>query len=158
MCGRLIRTSHFTRWPLRRYVGEDTTPTNPALMESVRDLKTGAVVVQGRAAVAATATRTSTSALVPAGKFEIAVAHTSRGSTWQRISGRASTRRIRVDTLGEEPIGTGEIRIAIPEAHCGDDRVSRCEVGARRASRIWRLQGRARRAHATQILAHMGDL
>jgi hypothetical protein len=36
--------------------------------------------------------------------FEIAVAHTSNDSgLWQRISGKASSRRIHVDTLRDEP-------------------------------------------------------
>ena len=86
------------------YVGEDTTPTNPGTYGVVRDLATGEVVVQGPGGGGCDCDEDFNHARwFPPDSFEIAVAHTKSGSTWQRISGRASTRRVKVDTLTEEP-------------------------------------------------------
>jgi hypothetical protein len=86
------------------YVGEDSTPTNPGTYGIVRDLATDSIVVKGPGGGGCDCDEDFNHARwFPPDRFEIAVAHTNRGSTWQRISGRASTRRIRVDTLGEEP-------------------------------------------------------
>jgi hypothetical protein len=86
------------------YVGEDTTPVNPGTYGIVRDLTTGEVVVKGPGAGGCDCDEDFNHArwFAP-DSFEIAVAHTNTGSTWQRISGRASPRRIHVDTLNEEP-------------------------------------------------------
>jgi hypothetical protein len=86
------------------YVGEDTTPTNPGTYGIVRDLSTGEVVVKGPGGGGCDCDEDFNHARwFPPDSFEIAVAHTNTGSTWQRISGRAATRRVRVDTLSEEP-------------------------------------------------------
>lgn len=86
------------------YVGEDTTPANPGTYGIVRDLATGEVVVKGPGGGGCDCDEDFNHARwFPPDSFEIAVAHTNRSSAWQRISGRASTRRINVDTLSDEP-------------------------------------------------------
>jgi hypothetical protein len=86
------------------YVGEDTTPVNPGTYGIVRDLGTGEVVVKGPGGGGCDCDEDFNHArwFAP-DSFEIAVAHTNRSSTWERIAGRTSTRRIHVDTLAEEP-------------------------------------------------------
>ena len=86
------------------YVGEDSTPSSPGTYGIVRDLATRGVVIKGPGGGGCDCDEDFNHArwFAP-DSFEIAVAHTSTGSAWQRISGRASTRRIHVDTLKEEP-------------------------------------------------------
>jgi len=86
------------------YVGEDTTPVNPGTYGIVRDLGNGEVVFKGPGGGGCDCDEDFNHArwFAP-DSFEIAVAHTNRSSTWQRISGQVSTRRIHVDTLSEEP-------------------------------------------------------
>ena len=86
------------------YVGEDTTPANPGTYGIVRDLATGEIVVKGPGGGGCDCDEDFNHArwFAP-DSFEIAVAHTSTGSKWQRVSGRTSTRRVKVDTLNEEP-------------------------------------------------------
>lgn len=86
------------------YVGEDTTPASAGTYGMVRDLATRAVVTKGPGGGGCDCDEDFNHArwFAP-DSFEIAVAHTSTGSAWQRISGRASTRRVHVDTLKEEP-------------------------------------------------------
>ncbi len=86
------------------YVGEDTAPTNPGTYGIVRDLATGEVVVKspGRGGCDCDEDFNHARWFAP-DSFEIAVAHTNSNSGWQRISGKASARRVRVDTLREEP-------------------------------------------------------
>jgi hypothetical protein len=87
------------------YVGEDTTPTNPGTYGMVRDLATREVVVKGPGRGGCDCDEDFNHArwFAP-DSFEIAVAHTSNDSgLWQRISGKASSRRIHVDTLRDEP-------------------------------------------------------
>jgi hypothetical protein len=87
------------------YVGEDTTPTNLGTYGMVRDLATREVVVKGPGGGGCDCDEDFNHArwFAP-DSFEIAVAHTSNDSgLWQRISGKASSRRIHVDTLRDEP-------------------------------------------------------
>ncbi len=86
------------------YVGQDTTPVNPGTYGIVRDLATGEVVIKGPGGGGCDCDEDFNHArwFAP-DSFEIAVAHTNRSSTWQRISGRGSTRRIHIDTLSDEP-------------------------------------------------------
>lgn len=86
------------------YVGEDTTPESTGTYGIVRNLTTREVVVKGPGGGGCDCDEDFNYArwFAP-DSFEIAVAHTSTGSAWQRISGRASTRRIHVDTLRQEP-------------------------------------------------------
>lgn len=86
------------------YVGEDTAPSNPRTYGIVRDLATGEVVIKGPGGVGCDCDEDFNHArwFAP-DSFEIAVARTSTDSAWQRISGSASTRRIHVDTLRQEP-------------------------------------------------------
>ena len=86
------------------YVGDDTTPANTGTYAMVRDLATREVVVKGPGGGGCDCDVDLNHARwFEPDSFEIAVAHTSTGSGWQRISGRASTRRIHVDTLKQEP-------------------------------------------------------
>ncbi|HMI43593.1 MAG TPA: hypothetical protein VK516_08215 [Gemmatimonadaceae bacterium] len=86
------------------YVGEDTTPVNPGTYGIVRDLGNGEVVVKGPGGGGCDCDEDFNHARwFASDSFEIAVAHTNRSSTWERIAGRASTRRVHVDTLAEEP-------------------------------------------------------
>ena len=86
------------------YVGEDTTPTNPGTYGIVRDLATGDVVVKGPGGGGCDCDEDFNHArwFAP-DSFEIAVAHSNSSGGWERISGKASARRIHVDTLADEP-------------------------------------------------------
>jgi hypothetical protein len=86
------------------YVGEDTAPTNPGTFGIVRDLANREVVIKGPGRGGCDCDEDFNHArwFAP-DSFEIAVAHTNRNSGWQRISGKASARRIHVDTLRDEP-------------------------------------------------------
>lgn len=86
------------------YVGEDTTPANPGTYGMVRDLATREVVIKGPGGGGCDCDEDFNYArwFAP-DSFEIAVAHTNTNSAWQRISGKASARRIHVDTLSDEP-------------------------------------------------------
>ena len=86
------------------YVGEDTTPANPGTYGIVRDLATREVVVKGPGNGGCDCDEDFNHArwFAP-DSFEIAVAHTRASAGWQRISGKASTGRIHVDTLTDEP-------------------------------------------------------
>jgi hypothetical protein len=86
------------------YVGEDTTPANPGTYGIVRDLKTREIVIKGPGGGGCDCDEDFNHArwFAP-DSFEIAVAHSSRGAGWQRLSGKASVRRVHVDTLTDEP-------------------------------------------------------
>jgi hypothetical protein len=86
------------------YVGEDTTPANPGTYGIVRDLKSGAIVVRGPGGGGCDCDEDFNHArwFAP-DSFEIAVAHSNSGGGWQRLSGKASSSRIHVDTLSDEP-------------------------------------------------------
>jgi hypothetical protein len=86
------------------YVGEDTTPSNPGTYGIVRDLASREVVIKGPGNGGCDCDEDFNHArwFAP-DSFEIAVAHTNSNSGWQRISGKASAQRIRVDTLRDEP-------------------------------------------------------
>jgi hypothetical protein len=86
------------------YVGEDTTPVNPGTYGIVRDLRTGEIVIRGPGGGGCDCDEDFNHArwFAP-DSFEIAVAHSSRGAGWQRLSGKASARRVHVDTLTTEP-------------------------------------------------------
>jgi hypothetical protein len=86
------------------YVGEDTTPVNPGTYGIVRDLKTREIVIKGPGGGGCDCDEDFNHARwFPPDSFEIAVAHSSRGAGWQRLSGKASARRVHVDTLTDEP-------------------------------------------------------
>ena len=84
------------------YVGEDTTSAGSGTYGIVRELTTRGVVAKGPGGGGCDCDEDLNYArwFAP-DSFEIAVAHT--GSTWQRISGKASTRSRHVDTLRREP-------------------------------------------------------
>jgi hypothetical protein len=86
------------------YVGEDTTPENPGTYGVIRNLATGEVVAKGPGGGGCDCDEDFNHARwFPPDSFEIAVAHTNTKSGWERIAGNATTRRIHVDTLSEEP-------------------------------------------------------
>ena len=86
------------------YVGEDTTPANPGTYGMVRDLASREVVIKGPGSGGCDCDEDFNHARwFGPDSFEIAVAHTSSNAGWQRISGKASTRAIHVDTLRDEP-------------------------------------------------------
>ena len=86
------------------YVGEDTTPANPGTYGMVRDLASREVVIKGPGNGGCDCDEDFNHARwFGPDSFEIAVAHTSSNAGWQRISGKASTRAIHVDTLRDEP-------------------------------------------------------
>ena len=86
------------------YVGEDTTPANPGTYGIVRDIGSREIVIKGPGNGGCDCDEDFNHArwFAP-DSFEIAVAHANSNSGWQRISGKASTRRIHVDTLRDEP-------------------------------------------------------
>ena len=86
------------------YVGEDTIPSNPGTYGVVRSLGTRETVVRGPGGGGCDCDDDLNHArwFAP-DSFEIAVAHANRNGGWQRISGRASTGKFRVDTLNAEP-------------------------------------------------------
>jgi hypothetical protein len=86
------------------YVGEDTTPANPGTYGIVRDLKSREIVVKGPGAGGCDCDEDFNHArwFAP-DSFEIAVAHGGSNGVWQRISGKASAGRSKVDTLTDEP-------------------------------------------------------
>jgi hypothetical protein len=86
------------------YVGEDTTPENPGIYAVVRNLSTGAIVEKGPGGGGCDCDEDFNHARwFPPDSFEIAVAHTNTKAGWERISGKASARRMHVDTLTDEP-------------------------------------------------------
>lgn len=86
------------------YVGQDTTPANPGTYGIVRDLKSREIVVIGPGGGGCDCDEDFNHArwFAP-DSFEIAVAHSNSNGTWQRLSGKASALRSRVDTLNDEP-------------------------------------------------------
>jgi hypothetical protein len=86
------------------YVGEDTTPSNPGTYGVVRRLATREIIVKGPGGGGCDCDDDLNHArwFAP-DSFEIAIAHANRNGGWQRISGRASSGKFRVDTLGAEP-------------------------------------------------------
>jgi hypothetical protein len=86
------------------YVGEDTTPENPGTYAVVRNLSSGGIVVKGPGGGGCDCDEDFNHARwFPPDSFEIAVAHTNTKAGWERISGKASARRIHVDSLSDEP-------------------------------------------------------
>ena len=86
------------------YVAEDPLPGNIGTFAVVRDLLTGEVVARGPAGGGCECdVDTNYARWIPPDSFEIAVSHANTGAGWQRVSGRASTRRVHVDTLTKEP-------------------------------------------------------
>lgn len=87
------------------YVGEDTTPSNPGTYGMVRELASSEVVAKGPGGGGCECDVDFNHArwFAP-DSFEIAVAHTNNDAgIWQRFSGKASARRIHLDTLRNEP-------------------------------------------------------
>jgi hypothetical protein len=86
------------------YVGEDTTPDNPGTYAVVRNLSSGAIVVKGPGGGGCDCDEDFNHARwFPPDSFEVAVAHTNTKAGWERISGKASARRMHVDSLSDEP-------------------------------------------------------
>ena len=86
------------------YVAEDPLPGNMGTFAVVRDLLSGAIIARGPAGGGCDCDVDANYARwIPPDSFEIAVSHSSTEAGWQRVSGRASTRRVRVDTLAREP-------------------------------------------------------
>jgi hypothetical protein len=86
------------------YVGEDTTPENPGTYAVVRNLASGEIVAKGPGGGGCDCDEDFNHARwFPPDSFEIAVAHTNTKAGWERVSGKASARRIHVDTLTDEP-------------------------------------------------------
>ena len=86
------------------YVAEDPLPGNLGTFAVVRNLETGEVVARGPAGGGCDCDVDANYARwIPPDSFEIAVSHAATGAGWQRVSGRASTRRVHVDTLAREP-------------------------------------------------------
>ncbi|GAC1415240.1 MAG: hypothetical protein NVSMB53_13690 [Gemmatimonadaceae bacterium] len=86
------------------YVGEDTTPVNPGTYGIVRDLKSGEIAIRGPGGGGCDCDEDLNHARwFASDSFEIAVAHSRTGAGWQRLSGKASARRVHVDTLTDEP-------------------------------------------------------
>ena len=87
-----------------RLVGEDTTPENPGTYAVVRSLANGEIVARGPGGGGCDCDEDFNHARwFPPDSFEIAVAHTNTKGGWERVSGKASARRIHVDTLTDEP-------------------------------------------------------
>lgn len=86
------------------YVAEDPLPGDLGTFAVVRDLVTGEVVARGPSGGGCDCDVDANYARwIPPDSFEIAVSHANTGAGWQRVSGRASTRRVHVDTLAREP-------------------------------------------------------
>jgi len=86
------------------YVAEDPLPGNVGTFAVVRDLLSGEIVARGPAGGGCDCEVDSNYARwIPPDSFEIVVSHAATNAGWQRVSGRASTRRIHVDTLAREP-------------------------------------------------------
>lgn len=86
------------------YVAEDPLPGETGTFAVVRDLITDEVVVRGPPGGGCDCDVDSNYARwIAPDSFEIAVSHASSGAGWQRVAGRASTRRFHVDTLKKEP-------------------------------------------------------
>ena len=86
------------------YVAEDPLPGNFGTFGVVRDLITGEVVARGPAGGGCDCDVDSNYARwIAPDSFEIAVSHAVTGAGWQLVSGRASRRRVHVDTLAREP-------------------------------------------------------
>lgn len=86
------------------YVGEDTTPENPGTYGIVRDLRSGEIIAKGPGGGGCDCDDDLNHARwFPPDSFEIAVSHANSSGAWQRLSGRASARRIHIDTLSVEP-------------------------------------------------------
>ena len=86
------------------YVGEDTNPAHPGTFGIVRNLATGAAVVKGPADGGCDCDDDLNHARwFPPDSFEIAVSLAATARGWQRLSGKASARRVHVDTLRTEP-------------------------------------------------------
>ncbi|HEU4747984.1 MAG TPA: hypothetical protein VFS56_05740 [Gemmatimonadaceae bacterium] len=86
------------------YVAEDPLPGNLGTFAVVRDIVTGDIIARGPAGGGCDCDVDSNYARwIPPDSFEIAVSHAATGAGWQLVSGRASNRRVHVDTLAREP-------------------------------------------------------
>jgi len=86
------------------YVAEDPSPGNLGTFAIVRDLLSGEAIARGPAGGGCDCDVDANYARwIPPDSFEIAVSHAATGAGWQRVSGRATTRRVHVDTLAREP-------------------------------------------------------
>jgi len=86
------------------YVAEDPLPGNPGTFAIVRELLSGEVLARGPPGGGCDCDVDSNYARwIPPDSFEIAVSHAATGAGWQRVSGRASARRVHIDTLAREP-------------------------------------------------------
>jgi hypothetical protein len=85
------------------YVGEDTAAGSSGTYAIVRDLATRTTVIRGPRGGCDCDEDFNYARWFAPDSFEIAVAHTTTDSLWQRTSGRASTRTSHVDTLRQEP-------------------------------------------------------
>ncbi len=86
------------------YVADDATPADSGTYALVRELATGSIVVRGPGGGGCDCDVDSNHARwIEPDSFEIAVTHSSTNAGWQLVSGRASARRMHVDTLSREP-------------------------------------------------------
>lgn len=86
------------------YVADDATAAASGTYALVRELATGAIVVRGPGGGGCDCDVDSNRARwIEPDSFEIAVTHSSTNAGWQLVSGRASARRMHVDTLSREP-------------------------------------------------------
>jgi hypothetical protein len=86
------------------YVAEDPLPGDVGTFAVVRDALSGEIVARGPAGGGCDCDVDSNYARwIAPDSFEIVVSHAATNAGWQRVSGRASTRRIHVDTLAREP-------------------------------------------------------
>jgi hypothetical protein len=86
------------------YVAEDPLPGDVGTFAVVRDLVSGQIVARGPGGGGCDCEVDANYARwIPPDSFEIVVSHAATNAGWQRVSGRASTRRIHVDTLAREP-------------------------------------------------------
>jgi hypothetical protein len=86
------------------YVAEDPLPGDLGTFAIVRDLASGEIIARGPSGGGCDCDTDSNYARwIPPDSFEIVVSHAATNAGWQRVSGRASTRRIHVDTLAREP-------------------------------------------------------
>src|SRR5256714_2838487 len=77
------------------YVGEDSTPENPGTYAVVRNLANGEIMAKGPGGGGCDCDEDFNHARwFPPDSFEIAVAHTNTKGGWERISGKASARRM----------------------------------------------------------------
>src|SRR5687768_1910590 len=86
------------------YVAQDPIPGDVGTFAVARDPRSGEIVARGPPGGGCDCDIDSNYARwIAPDSFEIVVSHAATGAGWQRVSGRASTRRVHVDTLSREP-------------------------------------------------------